>query len=158
MLYLRYISICAAGRRKGIFMKNKSANKILIFAIVAIGVVLFILSVAVTVIFAIKMFGGPSVRSSTRIGYVGNDGRSHWSGRYVMLDGTMEKNIRPEKNSLHIEVETTSGTISIEIRDENGVVIFDKKDIASEMFDLNASGKVRVKITAEKHRGSFSIE
>ena len=99
-----------------------------------------------------------SIRSATRIGYVGNEGFSSWTGRYSSLDGTMKRSIRPKTDMLHIDVTTDGGTISIEIQDADGNVIFDEHDIGTESFDLAVSGKVVVRITADSHKGSFSIE
>lgn len=100
---------------------------------------------------------GP-MRSATRIGYVGTEGWSSWSGSYISLDGTMKKNIHPKSDVIHIEVKTDSGTISIEIRDTDGNIIFNESDIGTESFDVNVPGNVSVKIAAKSHRGSFSIE
>ena len=99
-----------------------------------------------------------STRSATRIAYVGNEGRGSWTGRYHSLDGTMKKWIYPKTDALHIEVKTDSGAISIEIQDTDGNVIFDQSDIGTASFDVDVSGKVVVRITADHHKGSFSIE
>lgn len=59
---------------------------------------------------------------------------------------------------LHIEVITDNGTISIEIQDTDGNIIFDEYDIGTSSFDVAVSGKVVVRIIADNHKGSFSIE
>lgn len=99
-----------------------------------------------------------STRSGTRLGFVGNESRSSWTGRYSSLDGTMKKNIYPKTDVLHIEVKTDSGAISIEIQDTDGNVIFDKPDIGTGSYDVDVSGKVVVRIMADHHKGSFAIE
>ena len=96
--------------------------------------------------------------NATRIAYVGNSGWSSWNGSYGSLDGTMQKTIHPKTDMLHIEVETDSGAISVEIEDAEGKVILDEYDIGTESFDVDVSGKVVIKITADSHKGSFSIE
>ena len=98
-----------------------------------------------------------SVRSAVRIGYVGSERYSSWTGRYSYLDGTMKKSIHPKTDMLHIDVTTDGGTISIEIQDSDGNVIFDEHDIGTESFDLAVSGKVVVRIIADSHKGSFDI-
>lgn len=134
---------------------QKKIRKPWIFSIATILIVIFISfgSVGLT-----GSLGIASARSATRIGYVGNEGRSGWSGRYSSLDGTMKKSIYPKTDVLHIEVKTDSGAISIEIQDTNGNVIFNKSDMGTGSFDVDVSGKVVVRITADKHQGSFSIE
>lgn len=125
-----------------------------IFSIITILIVIFI---SLGSIFLTKNFDFDS-RGATRIGYVGNAGYGSWSGRYSSLDGTMKKSIHPKANVLHIEVRTEEGTISIEIQDADGNVIFDEYDIGTASYEVAVSGKVAVKITADSHKGSFSIE
>ena len=50
---------------------------------------------------------------------------------------------------LHMDVTTDGGTISIEIQDADGNVLFDEHDIGTEAFDVAVSGKVVVRITAD---------
>ena len=89
--------------------------------------------------------------------HAGNEGRSSWSGHYVLLDGTMQKSVYADGDTLDVAVETQSGTISIAITDTAGNVIFDEQDIGTESFAVEASGKVVVRITADHHKGSFQI-
>ncbi len=70
----------------------------------------------------------------------------------------MTRNLHPKTDTLQVEVQTDSGTISIEIQDEDGNVIFDESNIGTASFDVDVSGKVTVKIEADHHKGSFSIE
>lgn len=134
---------------------KKTIRKPWIFSIVTILVVIF-MSLGST--FLTSTLGIASTRSAIRIGYVGNEGYSSWSGRYSSLDGTMKKSIHPDTDMLHIEARTDAGTISIEIQDADGNVIFDEYDIGTASFDVAVSGKVVVRITADNHKGSFSIE
>lgn len=117
----------------------------------------FIIAIAVIAMIAAKFFGFSSTRSATRIGYIGNEGLSNWSGSYVTLDGTMEKTIFPDDNTINISVKTESGTISIKIKDTDNNVIFDKDNIGTETFQTAVSGRVIVTINADDHKGSFDI-
>lgn len=115
---------------------------------------------AVIVVAAISLFsylGIGTLRSATRIGYVGNDGWSSWSASYTLLDGRLQHTIRPETDTLHIEVQTESGTISIEMKDADGNIIFFKNNIETSSFEVEVSGKVIIKIEADHHKGSFDI-
>lgn len=100
---------------------------------------------------------GFELKSATRIGYIGNNGLSSWSGKYTLLDGTMKKTIRPKNDILNIAVETESGQISIEICDADGNVIFDESDMETGSYSVSAPGKVSVKIEADKHKGRFEV-
>ena len=133
---------------------QKAVRKPWIFSVVAL---LIVLTVTLGSVGLAGTLGFPSVRSATRIGYVGSEGYSSWSGRYSSLDGTMKKNIHPKADVLNIEVKTEAGTISIEIEDADGNRIFDESNIGTASFLVDVSGKVTVKIVADHHQGSFSI-
>lgn len=120
------------------------------------GTVLLMLVIAAAVV-AVCVISGTSIRSAARIGYVGSERRSSWSGKYVSLDGTMRKKLHPKSDCLHIEVETRSGSLSIEIKDGLGKVIFDEDNIGTESFDIPVSGTVSIRLEADKHQGSFQI-
>ncbi len=134
---------------------KKTIRKPWIFSIVT---VLSVILICFGTIFVTRTLGIESSRSAIRIGYVGSEGYSSWTGRYSSLDGTMKKSIHPKTDMLHIDVTTDGGTISIEIQDADGNVIFDEHDIGTESFDVAVSGKVVVRIIADSHKGSFSIE
>lgn len=134
---------------------KKTIRKPWIFSVVTI---LIVILISFGSIFLTKALGIESTNSATKIGYVGNAGYSSWTGRYSSLDGTMKKSIHPKADVLHIEVRTDDGIISIEIQDADGNVIFDEYDIGTASFDVAVSGKVVVRIIADNHKGSFSLE
>ena len=109
------------------------------------------------VILVIYAFGTGSFRSGVRIGYVGSESRSSWSGQYLSLDGTMRRKLYPKTDCLHIEVETESGSLSIQMKDSLGRIIFDEDGIGTERFDVPVSGKVSIVLKADSHRGGFRI-
>lgn len=102
--------------------------------------------------------GFASTRSATRVGYVGNEGWRSWSGRYLLLNGTMQKTIHPKDGTVHVEVETESGIFSMTVKDPEGNVLFQKSEMETASFDLEVPEKIVVRITAESHKGSFFIE
>ena len=126
-------------------MKHKPKSVILIIVLTVIGILVA------------RALGFASTRTATRIGYIGNEGWSTWSGSYTLLDGTMEKSVHPKGDDLHITVETEEGTISIAIKDADGNMIFDENNIGTTSFDAEVSGKVTVRIIADHHKGSFAI-
>ncbi len=79
------------------------------------------------------------------------------AGCNTLKSGTMQKNIHPKDDVLHVEVKTESGRISIEINDADGNVIFDEIDIGTASFNVDVFGKVTVKIVADSHKGSFAV-
>ncbi len=96
-------------------------------------------------------------RSSVRVGYVGYAGRQSWSASYAMLTGRERHTLHPEGNILHVEVETESGSISMEMKDGEGNVIFSESDIQTSSFDVEAAGKTAITIQADDHKGGFEI-
>ncbi len=120
------------------------------------GVILVVVIIAAAVIVGM-LTGFASTRTALKIGYVGNNGWSSWSGSYITLDGNMKKTIHPSGDTLDISVKTKSGKISIEIRDSGGNLIFDENDIGTKSFSVGVSGSVTAFIEAEDHKGSFSI-
>lgn len=109
---------------------------------------------------AANFLGIGTMRCAIRIGYIEHAGWRNWSASYTMLDGKMKHTIRPEdtQKTLHIEVVTEDGNISVEITDKEGNVILDEDNIETATYDVGVSGKVVVRIQADKHKGSFSIE
>ncbi len=102
--------------------------------------------------------GFASTRTATRIGYVGNEGWRSWSGKYLLLNGTMEKSIHPKNGAVRIAVETESGSISMTIKDSEGTILFQKSNMQTGSLDLETPEKIVIRITAESHKGSFAIE
>ena len=133
---------------------KKTVRKPWIFSITTITIILLLSVVSLNFTDGL----GFEIRNATRIGYIGNSGWSSWSGKYSLLDGTMNKSIHPKNDILSIDVKTESGEISIKIQDTEENVIFDETNIGTGSYNVSVSGKVTVKIKADKHKGSFSIE
>lgn len=116
---------------------------------------------AVALIFvgsAFLMKGSGTADRTVKIGYVGSDGWDRWTGRYLWLDGTMKKELSPESEVIRIQTETESGDFSVEVRDMDGNVIFAKSNMGDDSLEVAVPDKVSVTITADHHKGSFSIE
>ncbi|MFB2021968.1 hypothetical protein ACEVJL_10815 [Pseudoflavonifractor sp. P01025] len=103
--------------------------------------------------------GFNTTRLATRIGYTGHEWLDSWSGKYICLDGSMTKTIHTnsDQDAIHVEVVTESGNISITMTDSEGNTVFEEDDIETSEFNVDVSGSVKVRITADKHRGSFSV-
>lgn len=130
-------------------MRYKVTNKNT--TIVVLCIVLFIL--------VAHALGFNTTISAIRVGYTGHEWLDSWSGKYTSLDGTISKTIHTdtEPDTIRVEIVTESGSISITMIDPNGNVVFEQSDINTSSFDVDVSGKVRVRIEAENHRGSFSF-
>lgn len=97
--------------------------------------------------------------SGIRIGYIEHGGWRSWSASYTLLDGSMRHALHPENppETLHIGVATEEGSISVEITDAGGNVVFYEENIGTATFDVEVPGKVTVCVVGDRHKGSFSI-
>ena len=115
---------------------------------------------ALAIFVGIMTLGGVgTMRSGNRVGYTELADRNSWSANYLYLDGFMQRNLwkAETEEELHIAVETMEGTIAIEIKDEEGNVIFSQENMETGRYEAPASEKYVVRVTAEEHKGSFYI-
>lgn len=121
---------------------------------------LFIVCIVAVLMLAANYFGIGTMRSASCIGYTGHDGWRNWSASYTRLDGKMKHTIRPKDNqkTLHVEVVTEEGSLSMKIKDAKGNLLFEGKQIETSEFDVKAEGKAVVSIEAKGHKGSFLVE
>ncbi|MBE5887604.1 MAG: helix-turn-helix transcriptional regulator [Lachnospiraceae bacterium] len=119
--------------------------------------------VVIAVVMGLAMWGllggVGTISSGTRVMYVSNEGRSHWSASYQYFNGFIQRNLWVAENEDGFDVVITSeeGSMDVEVRDENGNVIFAQENIQTGTYEIKATGKVVVRIDCEKHRGSFDI-
>lgn len=121
---------------------------------------LFIVCIVAALMLAANYFGIGTMRSASCIGYTGHDGWRNWSASYTRLDGEMKHTIRPKDNqkTLHVEVVTEEGSLSMKIKDAKGNILFEREQIETSEFDVKAEGKAVVSIEAKGHKGSFLVE
>ena len=119
--------------------------------------------VAIAVVMGLAMWGllggVGTISSGTRVMYVSNEGRSHWSASYQYFNGFIQRNLWVAENEDGFAVVITSeeGSMDVEVKDENGNVIFAQENIQTGSYEVKATGKVVVRIDCEKHKGSFDI-
>lgn len=53
---------------------------------------------------------------------------------------------------------TEEGQVDLKITDEDGNIIYEKRDLGTSTFSLPATGRVTIRIDAFAHKGSFSID
>ena len=121
---------------------------------------LFIVCIVAALMLTANYFGIGTMRSASCIGYTGHDGWRNWSASYTRLDGKMKHTIRPKDNqkTLHVEVVTEEGSLSMKIKDAKGNILFEKEQLETSEFDVKAEGKAVVCIEAKGHKGSFLVE
>ena len=120
--------------------------------------VLVLAAVIGLVIFGISS-GAGTIRSGTRVMYISNEGRSDWSANYQYFNGFQQRNfwVEEEDSAIRITVVTQEGTIAMKITDADGNVIFSEENMGSGKYEVEATGKVTIRIDAKEHKGSFDI-
>lgn len=98
-------------------------------------------------------------KSGIQMGFVQQYSSQEWSASYRLLNGMVSKTIYPQSgfSVCHIEIETTQGSLSIEMTDSSGNMFFSAGDVPPGAIDVPISGATRIKITGKDHRGGFSV-
>lgn len=115
-----------------------------------------ILNVAAICVILLMTVGMGNFRSYTGVGYASNGSGRAWSARYYRLTGTEIHTLRPKQEAYLVTVVTEEGSLAMEIRDETGTV-FSESEIQTGTYPVRLEGKTRVTVTAEGHKGSFSV-
>ena len=123
------------------------------------GSAILIVAVVIVLIVVTRYIGIGTTRNATRAGYVDKGGWHDWSASYTLLDGTLQHTLRPRSsdNLLHINVKNESGTLSIEVKNAGGDVVFQEENLDTGEYDMYVSEKVTVIVRAKGHKGSFSF-
>ena len=84
---------------------------------------------------------------------------TYWSATYQYFDGYQQRNLwMDEDDSLEVKVITEQGDLYIRIADENGNILLERENVGTENFSLSVSGRVTIRVEANKHKGSFSFD
>lgn len=130
-------------------MKDRTINRRTIIA--ATFVILLLTTLQVTGVVAIDSY--------TRIGFIGHESAGEWSAGYLLLQGSLhrEVDLGEEPRKINVKVNTQSGSIHLKIVGSSGEVLYSRENIASSVFDVSATGKVAIYIDAQMHRGDFKL-
>lgn len=123
-------------------------------AVLALSLAFFLPLLLLPLLFSAS--GAPTY-SAVRTGFTASYTRQEWSASYRRLDGSMVKTIHPESGAYLIEINTVEGSLSIEMTDSSGNTVFSAADLSSGSYQATLSDVTKVKITADHHRGGFSI-
>ena len=128
---------------------SKKASAAVFLALVAILVPLL----------AGPLLGLTASGSGLRVGYSDSFTGDTWQARYQLLTGFRERvvNTSGDPATLHAEITTESGSVSLTVTDILGNVVFSQKDIPTSTFEIEIPGKVTIRVTGSGHRGSFLL-
>ena len=152
-------------QRKGDFMKNtenfsydgnltqeKKRSK-------RISVVVIILLLLAILVSSGMLGNLGTFTSGIKMMYVSKAGRDYWNASYQYFDGYTQRNLWVNEDGiLNIQVETEDGTLLVKVMDEEGNLLFSEENITTQEIEVGDVKKVTVRIEAEKHKGSFSIQ
>ncbi len=103
------------------------------------------------------LFQGPATsRSATRILFTESGGWHQWEAGYKRLDGTMSRTLHPEGPEYLLTVETEDGLLDITIT-SGGEVVFSQDSLPTGAWPLTLEGVTQITVTAQDHKGSFSL-
>lgn len=108
---------------------------------------------------AVTLLSIPGIRHGSaklEIGSVSSSTAEHWTQRHHVLIGKESMTLNPKQMEYVVQVETEGGSLTMEIQDETGVV-FSETDIQTGDYPITLNGKTKVTVTADWHKGSFSI-
>lgn len=86
--------------------------------------------------------------------------KDEWHHSHDFLDGTKSHKLRLGIGTceMKITVETNEGSIDITVTDSFGNTVFEIYDAETGDYSFTASGKIKIRVEADEHSGSFAIE
>lgn len=102
---------------------------------------------------------GGTFRSAVRMGAIERADRYSWYSKHFYLDGFLQRAMwnTAEDGRLNIAVLTEEGSISVQIEDALGKILFEEENMETGTYQGLVTGNYVVRVTAKKHKGSFKI-
>ncbi len=120
---------------------------------------LFTLLFLIIMFIVFNSFGLWTSRSGVRTSWSEHKNNKSWSAKYGYFSGYCEGKLKngKENGTLHIESQTNSGSLKLEIKDTQGNVLFTIDELGDTAQIIEVPGTIKIKLIAEKHSGSFNI-
>ena len=90
-----------------------------------------------------------------------DSGKSEYSIKYEMLDGTVEREVKVNGTSIKVDIISEKGKADLFVKDPDGNTIYQGNDIDTINFTLEnivKSEKYTIIIIADMHTGSFKFK
>lgn len=125
----------------------------------SIKMILPILLAVIVLIVLIYFSGFGAFHSNIRLGWNEHKNMNSWSASYSYMSGICRGKLMPADGSdvLHVNIETEKGTIGLQIKDTDGNILFSEEKIKASSFDVDITGNIEVRISANGHKGSFDF-
>ena len=97
--------------------------------------------------------------SGSRVGWHESKTLESWNAGYSYFHGYRQRSVNVQGNptTLHAELRTDAGTFTLRVTDQQGALLYEERFTGSPTVDVPIPGKVQVRVTGEKAKGSFSI-
>lgn len=115
-----------------------------------------LIAAAAVCVLVLAVGGMGNMRSSLQVGYVSSSTPQGWTARYHLLTGIERHTLHPKQKAYMVTVVTEAGSLAMEFQDETGVV-FSRTEMESGSYPVSLEGKTVVTVTAEGHKGSFTV-
>lgn len=103
--------------------------------------------------------GGITTGSGVKVMWSEQKTRDSWSADYAYFNGYQQRTITTddEESTLDVQIVTTDGSVGIVVTGDDGRIVYEQDSIPTSSFSIEIPGKVRVRIDANAHKGSFSL-
>lgn len=84
----------------------------------------------------------------------------NWEQRHDLLDGRKSHilHLGAKSRDMIVEIVTEKGEIDVTAKDSMGNIIFEAENAETGTYSFSASGKVKITIEADEHKGSISVK
>ena len=105
-------------------------------------------------------FCGCNYNSGLAIGKVESSTGTKIKQSHLLLNGTEVRTLSAGKEEQKMEaiIVTEEGEIDITITDKNGEEIIFLDNAETGTYEFTASGKIKIKVEADSHKGNFEIK
>ena len=107
----------------------------------------------------VMLFSGCGFNSGIAILSIESSDRTSWSQSHHLLRGTKSHTMNLGKKEIQMEAEvvTEEGEIDIFVTTISGEILLEIEDAKTGIYDFSASGRIKIKIVADDHRGSINV-
>ena len=119
-----------------------------------------LLKIFMVIVCYLMLFSGCGFNSGTALMKVENSTKTSWKQSHMFFDGKEIRSffLKDEPQKMEVTVVTEKGEIDITVFDSNGEEVFEIDDAKTGTYEFTASGKIKIKVEADSHKGNFEIK
>jgi len=120
---------------------------------------ILILIVVFLLVFVTYQYEFKTNYNDLRIGYIGSESKREWKGTYKRLYGSLRSTLvaNTDDETLHFNIMTYAGELSVKIIDYDGNVVFEQENISEDSYTIQTTKIITIKLNANSHSGSFDF-